>query len=39
MAGFAAGELIAHVNYMLAQGRLKAIERSDGVVQFETVEV
>lgn len=37
--GFAAGELIAHVNYMLVQGRLKAIERSDGVVQFETVEV
>jgi glyoxylase-like metal-dependent hydrolase (beta-lactamase superfamily II) len=37
--GFAAGELIAHVNYMLAQGRLKAVERHDGVVQFESVEV
>jgi len=36
--GFAAGELIAHVNYMLVQGRLKAIERPDGVVRFETVE-
>jgi len=31
--GFATGELIAHVNHMLAQGRLGAIE-TDGVVRF-----
>jgi glyoxylase-like metal-dependent hydrolase (beta-lactamase superfamily II) len=37
--GFAAGELIAHVNYMLAQGRLKTLERPDGILRFETVEV
>ena len=34
--GFAAGELIAHVNYMLVQGRLKAIEQPDGVVRFKS---
>ncbi len=33
--GFAAGELIAHVNYMLVEGRLKA-EETDGVLRFRT---
>ncbi|GLR87139.1 MBL fold metallo-hydrolase [Bradyrhizobium iriomotense] len=33
--GFAAGELIAHVNYMLVEGRLTA-EQKDGVLQFRT---
>jgi glyoxylase-like metal-dependent hydrolase (beta-lactamase superfamily II) len=33
--GFAAGELIAHVNYMLVEGRLTA-EEIDGVLQFRT---
>lgn len=33
--GFAAGELIAHVNYMLVEGRLTA-EAKDGVLQFTT---
>jgi glyoxylase-like metal-dependent hydrolase (beta-lactamase superfamily II) len=33
--GFAAGELIAHVNYMLVEGRLTAQE-SDGVLWFRT---
>ena len=33
--GFAAGELIAHVNYMLVEGRLKA-EQTDGVLRFRT---
>jgi glyoxylase-like metal-dependent hydrolase (beta-lactamase superfamily II) len=33
--GFAAGELIAHVNYMLVEGRLTA-EESDGVLRFRT---
>jgi glyoxylase-like metal-dependent hydrolase (beta-lactamase superfamily II) len=33
--GFAAGELIAHVNYMLVEGRLTAEER-DGVLGFRT---
>jgi hypothetical protein len=33
--GFAAGELIAHVNYMLVQGRLRA-ELAEGVLQFRT---
>ena len=32
--GFAAGELIAHVNYMLNEGRLKA-EETDGVLHFK----
>lgn len=32
--GFAAGELIAHVNYMLVEGRLRALEQPDGVVRF-----
>lgn len=34
--GFAAGELIAHVNYMLAQGRLTTVEQPDGIVRFKT---
>src|ERR1700742_4556167 len=33
--GFASGELIAHVNYMLVEGRLTAEER-DGVLGFRT---
>src|SRR5258705_8158879 len=33
--GFAAGELIAHVNYMLVEGRLTAQE-TDGVLRFRT---
>jgi glyoxylase-like metal-dependent hydrolase (beta-lactamase superfamily II) len=33
--GFAAGELIAHVNYMLVEGRLTADE-ADGVLRFRT---
>jgi hypothetical protein len=33
--GFAAGELIAHVNYMLVEGRLTASE-TDGVLRFRT---
>jgi glyoxylase-like metal-dependent hydrolase (beta-lactamase superfamily II) len=33
--GFAAGELIAHVNYMLVEGRLNSDE-SDGVLRFRT---
>uniref|UniRef100_Q07H77 Beta-lactamase domain protein n=1 Tax=Rhodopseudomonas palustris (strain BisA53) TaxID=316055 RepID=Q07H77_RHOP5 len=32
--GFAAGELIAHVNYMLAQGRLRQTEQPDGILRF-----
>src|SRR6201994_3011671 len=33
--GFASGELIAHVNYMLVEGRLTARE-TDGVLRFKT---
>ena len=33
--GFAAGELIAHVNYMLVEGRL-TVEEIDGVLRFRT---
>src|SRR6202008_1803753 len=33
--GFASGELIAHVNYMLVEGRLTA-EEADGVLRFRT---
>ncbi len=33
--GFAAGELIAHVNYMLASGRLTQTLDSDGVLRFK----
>lgn len=32
--GFAAGELIAHVNYMLAEGRLRPAPSHDGVLRF-----
>jgi glyoxylase-like metal-dependent hydrolase (beta-lactamase superfamily II) len=32
--GFAAGELIAHVNHMLSQGRLKADVGPDGALRF-----
>ncbi|RJF70496.1 MBL fold metallo-hydrolase [Rhodopseudomonas palustris] len=32
--GFAAGELIAHVNYMLAEGRLSLVHQGDGVLRF-----
>ena len=32
--GFAAGELIAHVNHMLAHGRLKSNLGTDGVLRF-----
>jgi glyoxylase-like metal-dependent hydrolase (beta-lactamase superfamily II) len=32
--GFAAGELIAHVNYMLVQGRLTSETATDGVLRF-----
>jgi len=34
--GFAAGELIAHVNHMLAGGRLTSNLGSDGVLRFTT---
>jgi hypothetical protein len=33
--GFAAGELVAHVNYMLVEGRLTS-EVADGVLRFRT---
>jgi hypothetical protein len=33
--GFAAGELIAHVNYMLNQNRLTVVERPDGILRFK----
>ncbi|TWB06617.1 MBL fold metallo-hydrolase [Bradyrhizobium stylosanthis] len=33
--GFAAGELVAHVNYMIVEGRLTS-ETKDGVLQFRT---
>jgi hypothetical protein len=33
--GFASGELIAHVNYMLNEGRLTS-EVTDGVLRFRT---
>jgi hypothetical protein len=35
--GFAAGELIAHVNYMLNLKRLTALEGADGTVRYKTV--
>jgi hypothetical protein len=34
--GFAAGELIAHVNYMLVEGRLTVEPHTDGVLRFRT---
>jgi hypothetical protein len=33
--GFAAGELIAHVNYMLVEGRLTS-DVTDGVLYFRS---
>ena len=33
--GFAAGELIAHVNYMLVEGRLTS-QTVDGVLHYRT---
>ena len=33
--GFAAGELVAHVNYMLVEGRLRSDE-ADGMFRFRT---
>jgi hypothetical protein len=33
--GFAAGELVAHVNYMLVEGRLTADE-VDGMLRYRT---
>ena len=33
-AGFAAGELIAHVNYLLVEGRLQTVEQADGILRF-----
>jgi len=33
--GFAAGELVAHFNYMIVEGRLTA-EAKNGVLQFRT---
>ncbi|NVN85354.1 MAG: MBL fold metallo-hydrolase [Rhodopseudomonas sp.] len=33
--GFAAGELIAHVNYMLAHGRLTVVHKPDGILRFK----
>ncbi len=32
--GFAAGELIAHVNHLLVEGRLKTVEQPDGILRF-----
>jgi glyoxylase-like metal-dependent hydrolase (beta-lactamase superfamily II) len=32
--GFAAGELIAHVNYLLVEGRLQTVEQPDGILRF-----
>lgn len=34
--GFAAGELIAHVNYMLVQGRLSIVDQGDAILRFKT---
>ena len=34
--GFAAGELVAHVNYMLVEGRLTAQMHDDGMLRFKT---
>jgi glyoxylase-like metal-dependent hydrolase (beta-lactamase superfamily II) len=33
--GFAAGELIAHVNYMQVQNRLTVVHKPDGVLRFK----
>jgi glyoxylase-like metal-dependent hydrolase (beta-lactamase superfamily II) len=34
--GFAAGELIAHVNYMLVHDRLTVVRKPDGVLRFRS---
>jgi glyoxylase-like metal-dependent hydrolase (beta-lactamase superfamily II) len=34
-AGFATGEVIAHINYMLVEGRLEKHTTRDGVMQFK----
>jgi len=34
-AGFATGEVIAHINYMLREGRLHKHTGPDGVMQFK----
>jgi glyoxylase-like metal-dependent hydrolase (beta-lactamase superfamily II) len=34
--GFAAGELIAHVNYMLNEGRLVVEPQTDGILRFRS---
>lgn len=34
--GFAAGELIAHVNYMLVEGRLTVEPATDGILRFRS---
>jgi len=34
--GFAAGELIAHVNYMLVEGRLTVEQQPDGVLRYRS---
>jgi glyoxylase-like metal-dependent hydrolase (beta-lactamase superfamily II) len=34
-AGFATGEVIAHINYMLAEGRLEKQTTADGVMRFK----
>jgi glyoxylase-like metal-dependent hydrolase (beta-lactamase superfamily II) len=34
--GFAAGELIAHVNYMLVHERLQIVRKPDGVLRFRS---
>lgn len=33
--GFAAGELIAHINYMLSKQRLAVVQNADGVLRFK----
>jgi hypothetical protein len=33
--GFAAGELIAHLNYMLVHQRLTPVQRPDGILRFK----
>jgi len=34
-SGFATGEVIAHINYMLREGRLHKHTSPDGVMQFK----
>ena len=37
IAGFATGEVIAHINYMLAEDRLSKHVTADGVMQFKAM--